>query len=143
MNLRKHVAMCAAGLALSLNAGIVLAEVVAVVSAKSPIAQLSRNQIADIFMGKLNRFPNGEQAAPIDQPEDSPAREAFYQRYAGRTPAQLKAHWAKIIFTGRGQPPVTVTDDAAVKKRLAADPNAIGYIDSTRVDASVRALDPK
>lgn len=143
MNALKHAAACAIGLLLSLGAGTAAAEVVAVVSARSAVTELSRNQIADIFMGKLSRFPNGEPATPIDQSEGSAERDEFYERYAGRSAAQMKAHWAKIIFTGRGQPPATVDGGAAVKQRLATDPNAIGYIDAKRMDASVRAIVPK
>ncbi|MDO9480507.1 MAG: phosphate ABC transporter substrate-binding protein, partial [Hydrogenophaga sp.] len=56
------------------------------------------------------------------------------------SPAQLKAHWSKIIFTGRGQPPIAVPNSIDVKKYVAANPNSMGYIDSTQLDASVRVL---
>src|SRR5690349_812988 len=80
-------------------------DVVAVVSAKSPVTALNADQVADIFLGKTSRFPDGSQAVPIDLGEDSPARDRFYAQYTGKSPAQVKAHWSKIIFTGRGQPP--------------------------------------
>ncbi len=116
------------------------AAVVAVVSAKSAVTALSREQIADLFLGRAGRFPNGEQAVPIDQVETSAARDEFYRTYAGKLPAQVKAHWSKVIFTGRGQPPPEVSSDADVKKRIGADPHAIGYIEQNAVDSSVRVL---
>lgn len=132
------------GLLLVLSSGASASpDVVAVVSARSTVAELSDNQIVDIFLGKQSRFPNGEQAVPIDQSEDSAAREEFYAKFAGKSAAQLKAHWAKIIFTGRGQPPVAVANGAEVKKRLAQNPNTIGYIDEALVDDSVRVLRKK
>jgi hypothetical protein len=67
-------------------------------------------------------------------------RDRFYAQYAGKSPAQVKAHWAKIIFTGRGQPPRQVPDSVEARKAIAANPNAIGYIDSRHVDPSVRVL---
>lgn len=115
-------------------------EVVAVVSAKSPIGALNAGQVADIFLGKTNRFPDGSQAMPIDQNEDSPAREKFYASYTGKSPAQVKAHWSKIIFTGRGQPPRQVATSVEAKKMLMENPNAIAYIDQGLVDATVRVL---
>jgi ABC-type phosphate transport system substrate-binding protein len=117
-----------------------VAGVVAVVSAKSRISTLSRDQIADIFLGRTDRYPNGDPAVPIDQVESSVARDAFYVQFAGKLPAQVKAHWSKVIFTGRGQPPPEVSTDVEVKKRLAADPNAIGYIDQSAVDPSIRVV---
>jgi ABC-type phosphate transport system substrate-binding protein len=129
-----------AGLVLTLPAEPASAEVVAVVSAKSPVTALSENQIVDIFLGKLNRLANGQPVVAIDQTEGSSVRDEFYQKFAGKSPAQIKAHWSKIIFTGRGHPPKDVSDSAEVKKQLAANPNAIGYIDPKAVDESVRVL---
>ena len=101
---------------------------------------MSKAQLTDIFLGSLGRFPNGTQAIPIDQPEGSPARDEFYAKYASKTPAQIKAHWAKIVFTGRGQPPKTVSTDAEIKRLITADPQAVSYIDRSALDSSVRML---
>jgi len=127
-------------LALGPNAGAATAEVVAVVSAKNPVTALSKNQIVDIFLGKVSRFPDGGQAVPIDQAEGSAARDEFYTKFSGKSPAQLKAHWSKIIFTGRGQPPREVSNGIEVKKFIARNPDAIGYIESDLVDDSVKVL---
>jgi ABC-type phosphate transport system substrate-binding protein len=116
------------------------AEVVAVVSSKSPIIALSKNQVADIFLGKVSRFPDGILATPIDQVEGSIDRDEFYAKIADRSPAQITAYWSKIIFTGRGQPPKAVSNGIEMKKRIAANPSAIGYIDAKLVDESVRVL---
>ena len=75
-----RVGFAVIGLALSLGAGAAVADVVAVVSAKTPVTALSKNQVVDIFLGKTSRFPNGEQAVPIDQVEGSAARDEFYTR---------------------------------------------------------------
>ncbi len=117
-----------------------MADVVAVVSARSPITTLSRNQLLDIFLGRTNRYPNGTPALPIDQAEGSPLRDEFYSKLAGQTAAQIKAYWSKIIFTGRGQPPPTVANDEETKKRIRDNPAAIGYIDRAMVDDSVRIV---
>ncbi len=113
---------------------------VAVVSSKSSITALSANQVADIFLGKANRFPDGSQAMPIDQAEGSAARDAFYAKLTGKSAAQMKAHWSKIIFTGRGQPPQEVSNSLEVKKLIVANPNVIGYIEENLVDGRVKVL---
>ena len=138
MRLAKSLA--AASLLLSLNATSGMAEVVAVVSAKNAVTTLTRNQLNDIFLARTNRFPNGQQAVPVDQVEDSPARNEFYSNFVGKSPAQLKAHWSKIIFTGRGQPPKKVPSGNEVKKFLADNPNGIGYLDKNAVDGSVKIV---
>jgi ABC-type phosphate transport system substrate-binding protein len=128
------------GLALSLTSGAALGDVVAVVSAKSSVTALSKSQLADIFLGKTHRFPTGAQAVPIDQAEGSAARDEFYDKVAGKSAAQLKAYWSRIIFTGRGQPPPTVSSTIEMRKRISENPAAIGYLDRSMVDESVRVV---
>ncbi len=140
MPLVKRIGLGVVGLALSLAGGTTMAEVVAVVSSRCPVSALSKNQVVDIFLGRASRFPDGEQALPIDQSEGSAARDEFYAKYAGKSAAQLKAHWAKIIFTGRGQPPEDVSNSNDVKKLVVKNPRAIGYIEKNLVDGSVRVL---
>ncbi|HET6787710.1 MAG TPA: hypothetical protein VFH49_07100, partial [Aquabacterium sp.] len=53
---------------------------------------------------------------------------------------QIKATWSRIVFSGKGQAPKELPDAAAVKKAVAADPKAIGYIDKAAVDGSVKAV---
>ena len=127
------------GLGLSLS-GLAQADIVAVVSAKSSVIRLNTRQLADIFLGRVSRFPDGTLAVPVDLVGGSAERDQFYAKVAGKTPAQIKAYWSKIIFTGRGQPPRVVQNGSDMKKYIAANIDAIGYIDSTLVDDSVRVL---
>lgn len=140
MPLMNRVGCVVIGLLLSLSADGTAADVVAVVSAKNPVTALSKNQVVDIFLGRTSRFPDGTPAVPIDQVEASAARDEFYASFVGKSPAQLKAYWSKIIFTGRGQPPKEVASSAEVKKLIAGNPNAIGYIEQNMVDDSVKVL---
>jgi ABC-type phosphate transport system substrate-binding protein len=140
VSLANRIATALVGLASGLAAGTSAADVVVVVSASNPVAALTRNQAVDIFLGKSSRFPDGNPAVPIDQAEGAAARDEFYLSFAGKSAAQVNAHWSKMIFTGRGRPPREVANDAEVKKRLADNPNAIGYLDQSQVDASVKVL---
>ena len=128
------------GLSLSLNVSAAVADVVVVVSVKNPVTTLSKYEIVDIFLGKANHFPDGSQVVAIDQDEGSAARNEFYASFAGKSAAQLKAYWSKIIFTGRGRPPEHVSNDSAVRKFLGNNPNAIGYIERKLADDSVKVL---
>jgi ABC-type phosphate transport system substrate-binding protein len=127
-------------LALALAASEVRADVVAVVSSKSPISTLSKGQITDIFLGRRTRFPDGTLAVPIDRSEGSALRDEFYSRIADMSPAQVKAFWSKIIFTGRGQPPIAVATSLETRRLLIANPNAISYTDQSLVDSSLRIV---
>lgn len=115
-------------------------ELVVIVSAKSPLASLRADQVADIFLGQAVRFPNGAEAVAIDQRLGSPLRDEFYTRVAAKSPALVKAYWTKMIFTGRGQPPAELATSAEVRKKVAEDPSLIGYIDKAALDPSVTAI---
>jgi ABC-type phosphate transport system substrate-binding protein len=128
------------GLLLGLASGAATADVVVVVSAKSPVGALSKAQVEDLFLGKTIRFPDGALAVAIDQAEGSAVRNEFYDKIVGKSAAQIKAYWSKIIFTGRGQPPPSVSSAVEMIKRISADPAAVGYIDRGMLNDSVRAV---
>lgn len=137
---RRQLAALACGLMLCLVAAAACAEVVVVVARESAIETLSRVDLRDIYLGRMDRAPDGEPVVPIDLNEDAPAYAAFYRKYLGQSPAQIKAHWAKRIFTGRGQPPRSVEDGAAMARAVAGNPNAIGYLDADLVDDRLRIV---
>lgn len=115
-------------------------DVVVIVSARSAVKSLTVTEASDLFLGRATDFPNGARATPLDQGEGSPVRDAFYLKGSGKAPAQMKAYWARMLFTGRGEPPVESGDSAAIKRLVAANPGMLGYIDRDALDASVRAV---
>ena len=116
------------------------AEVVVIVNPKNPAANLSAEQVSALFLGTATTFPDGGAAALADQPESASIRGDFYQKATGRSVAQVKATWARLTFTGKGTPPKELKTDADVKAFVASDPKAIGYVDSSAVDGSVKAV---
>ena len=142
MHLLVRTGLVASALVLGAGHVIAAADVVAVVSSKSAITRLTPEQVEDIFLGRINHLEYGAMLVPLDLPEGSPARAEFYATFGGKSAAQLRAHWSKLIFTGRGQPPAVVSDIETVRKRVAANPDAIAYMDRTAVDARVRIVAP-
>lgn len=115
-----------------LSTNAVLADVVVI--ANSAAGSISKDQIADVYLGKDSSF------TPIDQPESAAIRADFYKKATGRDLAQVKATWSRLTFSGKAQPPKEVADAAAVKKAVAADPKTIGYIDKSAVDGTVKVI---
>ena len=125
------------GLALTLAvAGLICGPAraqVAVVMAPSASA-LSKEQVANLYLGR------SAELHLLDLPEGSAIRDTFYKKAAERDAAQVKATWSRIVFSGKGTPPKEVPDVAAVKKAVAADPKAVGYIEKAAVDGSVKVV---
>ena len=109
------------------------AEVAVIVNpaaAKAP----SQSDVANIFLGKDKSMKG------IDQAGWTPAKEAFYAGVTSKNESQLKSYWSGLIFTGKGQPLPSVADDAAVVAKVAAEADAIGYVDASAVNGSVKVL---
>jgi hypothetical protein len=124
---------------LALTAADARADVVVIADAASPVAALGAEEVARIFLGKSETTVSGVRVIAIDQPEGSAVRDEFYRQLTGKTPAQVRAYWARIIFTGKGQPPRQL-GAAAAARLLAENPRAIAYVDRTAVPAGARIL---
>ena len=96
--------------------------------------------IARLYTGDTRSWPDGGAAVLLDQPEDNVLRGVFYTTVVGRSPAQAKAAWAQLTFSGKATPPKVLDGDAEVKKAVAANRNAIGYIKPSSVDDTVKVL---
>jgi len=131
--MNKLFAMLAAAAALSL-AVPAMAEVVVVVNPKAAESSMSKDQVAQFFLGKSSAM------TPVDQPESAPIRAEFYKKVTDKDASQAKALWSKLVFTGKATMPKEAGDSAAVKKAVANDPKAIGYIEKSAVDASVKVI---
>jgi len=130
MNKFISAAIAAVALAAAIPAG---AEVVVIVNPANSEA-VSKDQIANVYLGKSTAF------MPVDQPDGSAIRGEFYKKVADKDASQAKALWSKLVFTGKATPPKEVGSSADVKKAVAANPKAIGYIEKSAVDASVKVV---
>ncbi len=120
----------AAVLGLAAMAQAEVAVIVNPAAAKAP----SQSDVANIFLGKDKSMKG------IDQAGWTPAKEAFYAGVTSKNESQLKSYWSGLIFTGKGQPLPSVADDAAVVAKVAAEVDAIGYVDASAVNGSVKVL---
>jgi ABC-type phosphate transport system substrate-binding protein len=115
-------------------------DIVVVVAADSPSLDLTRQQVADIFLGSTARFPDGRRAIPVELEEGAALRDEFYASFLKRSPAQVKAQWSKIIFTGRGQPPRQLASSEEIRDFVARTPGSIAYLQSSAVDDGLRVV---
>ncbi|MBR7801460.1 hypothetical protein [Undibacterium fentianense] len=116
----------------------VAADVVVIVNPANSAA-IDEEQIAKIFLGQTKTFSNGAEATPIDQKE-GPVREEFGNKMLKKNPSQLKAQWARQIFTGGAKPPKEMGSDDEILKFVASNPGAIAYMDASKVNKSVKVI---
>jgi len=123
------------GIALEASAALAL-----IAHPSNKLSGISAEDAAHLFMGKTGEFSNGLRANPVHQAGNAPARAKFLKSVLKKTDDELTAYWSKLQFSGKGQPPRELADDAAVKAFVAGNPDAIGYVDGKFVDGSVKVL---
>ena len=101
---------------------------------------LSDADISRAFLGKLKTFEDGQSILAVNGKANSESRVEFEQKVLKKSSAQVKAYWSKRLFTGKGKPPQELASDSEVLKLVASTPNAIGYVDASQADASVKVL---
>jgi ABC-type phosphate transport system substrate-binding protein len=95
--------------------------------------------VARIFLRKQRFWLDGSPIVPLNREAGSELREAFSQRIFDAGSAALAGYWNEQYFLGMF-PPATLSSTLAVKRYVAAEPNAIGYIEAAAVDSSVRVV---
>ncbi len=128
-------------LALSMTEAFAEAEapIVIVAGAASAISELSKEQAEQLYLGRASTLRDGTAVSLADLPP-GPTRDRFYARLTGKNPSQIRAHWSRMVFTGRALPPREVTDAEQLRSLLAANPDLIGYLPATAADDRLKIL---
>lgn len=106
------------------------ADLAVIVNAQVAANVITREEVVNIYMGRLRRFSSGEAALPVDMPSALPEKALFYRLLVNKSLSDIDAYWARLVFSGRTSPPAVVGDSAEMLERVALNPNAIGYADS-------------
>jgi len=117
-----------------------MAELAIIVNPSYSGSSLSIDQVKDLYMGKRKSFPEGTSARPVDQPVNSSVKQEFLEKILNKSQSEVNRHWSRIIFSGKGSPPEIMDSDEAVLRWISRNENAIGYIDASRVNISVKVV---
>lgn len=113
------------------------AAIVVVVRKDSPLVQLSRDEVADLFLGKT-RHSNDIPITPFDN-KDQALRERFYQAVAEMNSLRVKAYWSRIVFSGQGRPPQEISTSEALAK-LSDESGALLYLPADQVAPDMKIV---
>lgn len=111
--------------------------IMVVTSKDSRISQLSREEVAELFLGKL-KYINDIPVTPIDS-IDSALRERFYQAVTEMNSIRVKAYWSRIVFSGQGRPPFEASV-AEAYERIKAEQGALTYLSSNQVTPDMKVV---
>ena len=123
----------------ALAAGPALAGDLAVIVHADRDVELTRAEVVQIYLKRRRFWGNGEAIIPVNRDSVSEARESFVRQVFGASANRLEAYWNRQYFLGV-LPPATLASDEAVKRFVASERLAIGYVAPGLVDASVRVV---
>lgn len=126
-------------LALLFSASARADDIVVIVNKDNPNA-VDLAYVARIYTGAAMRWPDGSPVFALDQAEDSAARAQFAAAVVGRSVPALRGIWSQNIFAGKGLPPKVASPDSEMKRLVAQNRHAIGYVLSSQVDDTVRVI---
>lgn len=127
------------GLFLLVAACAAEADTVVIVAAASPVSQMSRQEVVNVFMGRY-RLVDGMPVQPVEPGLESPARAAFYRGLLGKSVSEIRAYWARLVFSGRTAPPDELRGESEVLDRVGRDPAAVGYVSRQSLTPRVRVV---
>ena len=111
-----------------------------IVNPANPVTSLSRQQVSDIFMKLLRRWPHGGDTHPVDQPAVAAVRDAFSRGVHGKPAAAVASWWGQQMFSGRAVPPPQRANDRAVNAFVREDALAIGYVSPGTAETGVKVI---
>ena len=112
---------------------------VVIVHRTRSIAAMSVKDVANIYLKRRRFWEDGAPIVPVNREPGTEARETFSRRILGGASSTFAAFWNEQYFHGVF-PPITLSSSAAVRRYTATDPNAIGYVDASEADDSVRVV---
>jgi ABC-type phosphate transport system substrate-binding protein len=104
---------------------------------------LSRSALRAIFGMRLHAWPDGVAIKVFVMPDDAPLHAVFSKEKLNVFPYQLRTAWDRLVFSGTGQAPETVTSQEEMLAKVASTPGAIGYLTKSRMDGRVNVLQIK
>lgn len=111
-----------------------------VIGNSSTAGELSRRQIIDLYLGKVTVLSSGHGAELFEYGSGHSLNTEFYQTIIKRSENQILMNRQKQLISGKFKSPVIAKDQADMVAKVAATPNAVGYIDSQYLNDSVTVL---
>jgi len=139
-SIRKNAILICLAVLIALPASSALAEIVLIANpgiSKSSL-KLSRKDIQRIFLRKKKMLSGTTLQIAIQR--DRVLHSEFLRNYVHKTSSQFNRYYKKLVFTGKGKPPVLVTDDAAMLSYIAKTPGAIGYVSKDTANETVTLI---
>jgi ABC-type phosphate transport system substrate-binding protein len=129
------------GRARSLPVSPPLQEVDIVVNTSNKIDPLTRDEVRRIFIGDKSSWAGGKHITVLMLAPDQPERAFILQELFKMNESEYTKYFLQAAFTGHVlAAPRDLPSAAQMKAQVAANPNAIGYLNRDDVNENVRVV---
>jgi hypothetical protein len=91
-------------------------------------SSIEQTFVAQAFLKKIHRWPDGETILPVDLDQDSPIRSRWSRDVLSRSVGAVRIYWQQMIFSGRELPPPEMRTEDDVVEYVLRRPGSIGYV---------------
>ena len=112
-----------------------------IVNTRAGVESLSRNEARLYITMRVKQWPNGIPVRVFVLPDNDPLHLRVAKSLLGLFPYQLRRAWDRQLFSGTGQAPVTLENEADLIRRVAQTPGGISYASSPPTHPAVRPLE--
>jgi ABC-type phosphate transport system substrate-binding protein len=103
-----------------------------IVNARMTGRAIARETLAEVYLGKTERWGDGKPIAAVDLSTTSPVRAAFSQTVLGMSVVGVRTFWLRTIDSGHFPPMVRATDEDVIAF-VGARTGAVGYVSADAV----------
>lgn len=101
---------------------------------------VTANVLRAIFSMRLKTWSDGKLIRVYVLPDDHELHQIFSKETLNVFPYQLRATWDRLVFSGTGQAPTTVSSNEEMLQKIASTPGSIGYLKTTFINDDVHVL---
>jgi ABC-type phosphate transport system substrate-binding protein len=105
------------------------------------LRSIDRNRARLLFTMRITQWPDQRPVAVFVLPDDAPLHKTFAKSALGVFAYQLRQTWDRQVFSGTGQAPLQVANEAEMVRRVSQTPGAIGYVDAAPSVPGIRVVE--
>ncbi|HKC12193.1 MAG TPA: hypothetical protein VKI41_09185 [Vicinamibacteria bacterium] len=99
-----------------------------IVNPKVSGRSLAREVLAQIYLGKVQRWGDGAPIVAVDLSGTSPVRKAFCEEILGMSVEAVRFYWLQTVSSTGKRPPLTKPSDEEVISFVASKTGGVGYV---------------
>lgn len=102
-------------------------------------SSLSADQLLEICLLETRTWSNGKAVELMLLRDNGPEEKQFFE-FLARTPLEMRKVWLRAQLSGQARPPLQVSSQEELVRKVEATPGAIGFVNKQKVRGKVKIL---